>query len=284
MTITKISEYISESTVPENNKKSEEISEKISKKINWIIKWRNSIKILKDFIKKNIWIIVDDISKCDFSELENKLWTKIKILYKKIKRFDHTSIEYDHSADSSVLALNNKQALKVYDRLWIDQIKRYSNIQNEIAWTWVYNFNLSWEIRWKHFDSIEIDILKLDPKLIFWNNYYSFSVVDLITPIQTEKPLKNVHDFFDIKLDSDGKNSEDLCKSIEYDYDDEYLTKWIINHINVANKDSWIIIPSLHNMNFMVRKIENWVLYVTITDIWNTIWEFLEQNKDYFEK
>jgi hypothetical protein len=36
----------------------------------------------------------------------------------------------------------------------------------------------------------------------------------------------------------------------------------------------------LHSMNVSFQKIENWVLYATITDLWNHIKNFLQ----YFDK
>ncbi|MFA5917049.1 MAG: hypothetical protein WC850_02305 [Candidatus Gracilibacteria bacterium] len=196
----------------------------------------------------------------DVEFISNELGLELEPIYvmdyKTLKMDGFKTHDLEFSSDSSVFRIKGtNKILKIYYHLGKDVISKYHEIQNGLA-NEPYKIELDGELNGEKFNKIEFDVHKLSKENIYGNETSSISIIPEIQPgIQTE------NDF-----ESDNLIGKDIVS-------------FMIKEINKKNN---LNIPenSLHSMNVSFQKIENGVLYATITDLGNHIKNFLQ----YFDK
>lgn len=207
---------------------------------NWLEKMKQNFENIKKYSDP------EELSKITWLNLE-----QIYLISTKTQKIDwHSTYDLDFSSDSSVLKIKwTDKILKFYYNLWVKDILKYHEIQNKLAEN-EYSVKKEWELEWIKFNKININILKLPTDNIYWTNKTSVSIIPELN--EKVKSYEKNNFFIDII--------------------DEIVTE--INKVN-----GFEITKDIHPMNISIQKIENWVLYLTITDIWDSIPKILEKYK-----
>jgi hypothetical protein len=241
-----------------NNPINEELEKKIqvflswykyighNEKIPWEERKRTNIELFEKY-----W---------DIKYIEKELWLELESIYSmyykdlKVDRFRTDDLKF--SSDSSVFKIKwTNDVLKIYFHLWKPVIERYHKISNQIA-SKRYNTEYQGEFNWEKFDRIEFDVHKLPQDWIVWTKE---NCITIIPEVKSE-----------LNVDIDFSKKDKIRREI---------VPYIIRKINEENNLK-IDEEEIDPMNIAFHKIENGTLYLTITDLWTRIKDFLE----YFEK
>ncbi len=207
--------------------------------------------------------------------IKKETWLDLEIIYlmlNKIEKFNgYRTGNMIFSSDSSVFRIKWKNSiLKLYYHLWKEIIEKYHKIQNKLAEK-EYEVNCEWKINWKSFKKVIFNIHSLPENEVYWDDNSSFSIIP------------EIKKWIDVpnNLTNDNYIRKNLIP---------YLEKEIIekNNLNLAyhlqkypeNKYAIVNNSFLDSMNLSFQKIENETLFLTITDLWERIEDFLE----YFEE
>jgi hypothetical protein len=155
------------------------------------------------------------------------------------------------SHDSFVYLLEpGDTVIKLYLTLGASEIREYHRLQSQIAEK-EYSFNLAWKFEWREFSHVHVNVLPLSTSedSIRWTECASVSCIPY-------SPYRS------------------LYKKI--DAHDELIV-WITDSIKKSNQD--LKIPDyIHPINIQVIGVEENTLRLQITDIADTIADFLRSN------
>jgi hypothetical protein len=217
----------------------------------------------------NQWYSYKHVYSYLIDEAQKILWSDAEILSINKMSLDLTYNNIIKDKDSNVVAKWNL-VFKLYDGISKTSIQDYCILQNalsELKKGFILN-DVHWEIEGNVFSKIKVKILKLDQDLIVWDNSNCVALVNRVIP---------KFDYSDLKFYNYEKFGESMNVFALYPEFFQYLWNQIATDIQI---------PTLHSMNVMITwySQEEWVLELTITDIWSSIPECLEMNQDFFEK
>lgn len=177
--------------------------------------------------------------------------------------------QVDHGRDSSIHAWKHYFYKEYYNHITQSILKDYNVIHRFLS-QFEREIPLSIPIiyKWETICKIIFDIIPLsDDEIFHASNTRNKSKILVSTPTRIE--WENLYTY-----------SINSCQEWEYDFETDYK---IIRH-NILEQMSkyfpYLDIRTLDLTNIMVTKTQNWTIYCTITDLWDNIRTFIENQKE----
>ena len=158
-----------------------------------------------------------------------------------------------------------------FHKVWRDHISKtllepYHAAHHFLASKEIPSLDISWTfdgylhdefVKW-NYDHVQLSVLDLDP-----TDIWSACAIDTCKEyIVTNPPY------------IDGACMFTYIQPVE-------IRLAVIQHIKSFSAQHWIYIESRDSQNFLITKLENWILYITCTDIASDVGQFNEDAEDW---